>query len=125
MIHTQTLRRRSWAGLAWLSAVALSALIAAIIGSTAALLVAGSIVLAGIAGMIMLGVGTANRAPSGSARIVWAPVPQRSITTAEGTSQSALVVPIERNDGFEMVLTVEGYKLIDEVGQVVYTIKRP
>src|SRR5262245_4368835 len=96
MIHTQALRRRSWAGLAWLSAVALSALIAAILGSTAALLVASSIALAG---MIVLGVGTANRAPSGSARIVWAPVPQRSITTAGGTPLSALVVPIERNDG--------------------------
>jgi len=66
----------------------------------------------------------ANRRSAASARIAWVPMPQRSISTADGVTQSALVVPIKRADGYEMVLTVDGYMLIDQTGQEVYRLRR-
>jgi len=105
----------------WLSAVALGVLVAAIAGSLMILLVVASIALASI---IALGAGVASGAPSASARIAWVPVPQRSVSIAEGVTQSAQVVPMKRADGYEMVLTVDGYMLIDQTGQVVYRLKR-
>jgi hypothetical protein len=119
MLQVQTQRRRSWAALIWLSVVAFSLLIAAINSYTILLLFAGAIAVASI---IVLGTYTTNRKLA--ARVIWQPVAQRTISTAEGIAQSALVAPIERDDGYEMVLTVEGYKLIDEAGQVVYALKR-
>ena len=127
MIYVQAQRHRSWAGMIWLSAVALGVLIAAVTGSPVILLVAVSIALAStiaLASISVLGASVANRTPAASAGIAWAPMPQRSISIAEGVTQSALVVPIKRADGFEMVLTVDGYMLIDQTGQVVYRLKR-
>ena len=119
MLQVQTQRHRSWAGLIWLSLVGISLLIAVINSYTILLLLAGAIAVASI---IILGTYTTNRQLA--ARIIWQPVAQRTISSAEGTEQPALVAPIERDDGYEMVLTVEGYKLIDQAGQVVYTLKR-
>ena len=119
MLQVQTQRRRSWAGMIWLSVVAFSLLIAAINGYTAIMLIIGAIAVASI---IVLGTYTTNRRLA--ARVIWQPMAQRTISNVEGATQSALVAPIERSDGYEMVLTVEGYKLIDEAGQVVYTLKR-
>jgi hypothetical protein len=119
MVQVQTQRRRSWAGLIWLSIVAFSLLIAAINGYTILLLLAGAIAVASI---IILGTYTTNRKLT--ARVIWQPMAQRTISSAAGTEQPALVASIERDDGYQMVLTVEGYKLIDEAGQVVYTLKR-
>jgi hypothetical protein len=119
MLQVQTQRRRSWAGLLWLSIVAFSLLIAAINGSMILLLLTGAIAVASI---IAIGTYSANR--SLASRVIWQPMAQRTISSAEGTEHPALVAPIERDDGYEMVLTVEGYKLIDEAGQVVYTLKQ-
>jgi hypothetical protein len=119
MLQVQTQRHRSWAGLILLCVVAFSLLIAAINSYTILLLLAGAIAVTSI---IILGTYTTNRQLA--ARIIWQPVAQRTISSAEGTVQPALVVPIERDDGYDMVLTVEGYKLIDEAGQVVYTLKQ-
>src|SRR5262245_48354863 len=121
MIYAQAPRHRSWVRMVWLSAVAVGVLAAAITGSLVILLVVASIALASI---IAFGAGVASRAPSASARIAWAPVPQRSVSFAAGVTQSALVVPMQRADGYEMVLTVDGYMLIDQTGQVVYRLKR-
>jgi hypothetical protein len=118
MVQAQT-QRRSWAGLIWLSIVMFSLLIAAINGYTAFLLIAGAIVVASI---IVMGIYTSNRKLA--TRIAWQPTAQRTISNAEGATQSALIMPIERDDGYEMVLTVEGYKLVDQAGQVVYTLRR-
>ena len=119
MLQVQTQRRRSWAGLLWLSIIAFGLLIAAINGYTALLLITGAIAVASV---IVMGTYTTNRKLV--TRVVWQPMAQRTISDAEGATQSALVAPIERGDGYEMVLTVEGYKLIDQAGQVVYTLKR-
>jgi hypothetical protein len=121
MVHVQAQRHRSWAGIVWLNAVALGVLIAALSGSLVVLLVVASIALASL---LALGAGLAHRAPSAPARIAWAPVPQRSVSIAEGVTQSALVVPITQAGSYEMVLTVDGYMLIDQSGQVVYRLKR-
>ena len=111
--------RSSWAGLLWLSIIAFGLLIAAINGYTALLLITGAIAVASV---IVMGTYTTNRKLV--TRVVWQPMAQRTISDAEGATQSALVAPIERGDGYEMVLTVEGYKLIDQAGQGVYTLKR-
>jgi hypothetical protein len=119
MLQVQTQRRRTWAGLLWLSVIAFSLLIAAINSYMILLLLAGAIALASI---VVLGMHTTNRKLV--ARVIWQPMVQRTISSAEGTAQPALVAPIERDDGYEIVLTVEGYKLLDEAGQVVYTLKQ-
>jgi hypothetical protein len=119
MLRVQTQRRRSWAGLIWLSIVAFSLLIAAINGYTILVLLVTAIAVASV---IVLG--TSTTSPKRAAHINWQPVAQRTISSAEGAMQPALVAPIERDDGYEMVLTVEGYKLVDRTGQVVYTLKR-
>ena len=120
MLRVQTQRRHSWAGIIWLSIVAFSLLIAAINGYTILVLLASAIAVASI---IILGTHTTKRKLTN--QIAWQPVAQRMILTDDGATQSALVAPIERHDGYEMVLTIEGYKLIDRAGQVVYTLKRP
>src|SRR5262245_33074810 len=102
MLQVQS-QRRSWAGLLWLSVIAFSLLIAAINGYTVLLLLIAAIA---VASMIMSSTYSTNRRRA--ARIVWQPVAQRTISSAEGMEYSALVAPIERSDGYEMVLTVEG-----------------
>ena len=119
MLRVQTQRRHPRAGIIWLSIVAFSLLIAAINGYTILVLLASAIAVASI---IILGTYTTSR--KRVARVTWQPVAQRTISSAEGAMQSALVAPIERDDGYEMVLTVEGYKLVDRSGQIVYTLKR-
>ena len=96
MIYAQAQRHRPWVGMVSLSAVAVGVLVAAITGSLVILLVVASIALAS---SIALGPGVVSRAPSASARIAWVPVPQRSVSIAEGVTQSALVVPMKRADG--------------------------
>jgi hypothetical protein len=119
MLQVQAQRRRSWAGIVWLSLVAFGALLAAINGYIGILLIASSALLAI---MIVVATHTRNRVALG--RVAWKPMAQRIISSADGATQPALIVPIERNDGYEMVLTVDGYRLIDDVGRVVYTLKR-
>jgi hypothetical protein len=121
MVQVRTLRRRSWAGMVWLSVVALAILIAAINGYIGLLLIASATALATI---IVLGAGTRPAKRMISAQIAWEPVAQRSISTAEGATRSALVTGIEQTDGYQMVLTIDGYRLIDANGQVVYTLKQ-
>ena len=118
MLQVRTQHRRPWAGLIWLGVVVFSLLLAAINGYTALVLIAGAIAVAGI---LVLGTAGTGRRPA--ARVIWQPVEQRAISGAEGVTQPALVAPIERSDGYEMVLTIEGYKLIDEAGRVVYSLK--
>jgi hypothetical protein len=52
------------------------------------------------------------------------PVAQRSVQTAPGVTRQALVVPHQGADDLQLVLTVEGYQLVNDRGEVVYTLKR-
>src|SRR5262245_14086603 len=102
MVQAQAQRRRSWAGMVWLGVVAFGVLIAVVYGYTSLLLLAGSIAVA-----LTIVLSRRTTRLTAPARVSWRPMEQRSIFTAEGATQSALVAPIERSDGYEMVLTVD------------------
>lgn len=121
MVQVQALRRRSWAGMVWLSVAALSIVIAAIIGSIGLLSIASA---GALISLIAISASARPAKRTASAGIIWKPVAQRSIFTTEGATQSALVVSVEPTDGYQMVLTVDGYRLIDASGQVIYTLKQ-
>jgi hypothetical protein len=112
--------------MAWLLAVVCGLLVAVLnIYAGALLIVLPTLMIAGFA---LPNGRTVQPAPavarSAPARIVWAPMAQRSISTADGAERQALVVPSQQADGYQMVLTTDGYALVDDQGQVVYTLKR-
>jgi hypothetical protein len=125
MIHAEAPRRRPWAGIAWMTAFAAGGVVTLINISAGLLLIAFCTVLAlvYIARPRLL----ISRAPAAAQRrpahIAWQPMAQRTIVTADGAEQSALVAPIGESDGYEMVLTIDGYKLVDQAGRVMYTLK--
>ncbi len=84
--------------------------------------------LALLAGLTALGQARAQRrrtiaARSRVARAAIQPAAQRTVYAADGSTRQALLVPIPQTDDFELVLTVEGYALVDESGRVVYRMK--
>jgi len=127
MVHAEIPRRCPWVGMIWFVAILLGALLALINIYAGVLLIAFSTALA--LGFATLQRSPAYRAPAARSReprrIAWPPMAQRTVATPEGFEQAALVIPIERNDGYEMVLTADGYKLVDAAGRVVYALKRP
>src|SRR5690349_3676719 len=52
------------------------------------------------------------------------PLAQRIILTPDGETRVAQVVPLAQQDDHQLVLTVNGYMLLNENGQVIYTLKR-
>ena len=52
------------------------------------------------------------------------PSPRRTIYGADGTEQEAFVVPVQGIDGYQTVLTAEGYMLVNDHGEIVYTLAR-
>ena len=125
MLQALSPRQRSWAGMAWLIAFACGLLVAVVniyagvaLVALFTLVLAAFVLLSGRAAPPMPV--TPRRAP---ARLAWAPVPQRSISTADGAVRPALVIPLDQADGFQMVLTGDGYALVDDAGQVVYTLR--
>ena len=46
------------------------------------------------------------------------------VYTAEGDERAAIVVPAASADGYRAVLTSAGYHLVNDAGQIVYTLKR-
>lgn len=120
----QTLQRRSWAGAGGLVAI-LGGLLVAFLNIYAGMLLVGLGLLA-IAAMLL----QVRATPAGGARprkavAAFAPSTgvQRVVYTADGDPRAALVVPVESTPGYAMVLTSEGYKLVDDAGKIVYTLK--
>jgi hypothetical protein len=126
MIHAEISRSRPWAGIAWVAALMIGGLIALINIYAGMLLIAFSTaLLVGYAALQWSRTLPASVASySAPPRAAWQPMEQRTIATAEGVEQTALVIPIEQAAGYEMVLTVDGYKLVDGTGRVVYALKR-
>jgi hypothetical protein len=124
MVQTPTLRRRSWAGMAWLLAFIASLLVALVLGNTFVLLF--TLVVAALVVVLMLGgqAATVVASPAISVDPTTAPRAQRDILAADGTARQALVVPAAAVDGYQAVLTIDGYALVNAEGRVVYALNR-
>jgi hypothetical protein len=116
-----------WYGLAALAALAI-VVVASVAG--AALLV-WLLVVAAIAALPYL-VGTAtgymrNRAAAARSALHTTSgetlAVQRLITTRNGQTRQAKVVPMQHMNGHELVLTVDGYMLVNEQGRVIHAIR--
>jgi hypothetical protein len=123
MIHAEIPRRRPWVGVIWLVAIALGALLVALHLYAGVLLALSAALVATYIAALQPSMPRAAR-PRAAPRPAWQPAAQRTIVTADGAEQSALVAPVAGESDLTMVLTVEGYKLVDEAGRVVYALKR-
>ena len=122
MVQIATLRRRPWADAAWMISIVAAVLVALALGNTIVLLAALAVALLG-SWMVLRGqspvlVSAPPVHVEGLARA------QRSVVLADGTARQALVVPATAVDGYQAVLTINGYALINSEGRVVYAFKR-
>ena len=123
MIHAEVPRRRPWVGIIWSIALALGVLLLAL-QLYAAVVLAFSAALVATFAVTFRPAEPQTRRTRMSAHSRWQPVAQRTIVTNDGVEQAALVAPVSSESGHTMVLTVEGYKLVDDAGRVVYALKR-
>ena len=49
---------------------------------------------------------------------------QRSVVLDDGTERQALIVPAAAVDGYQTVLTIDGYALVNAEGRAVYALNR-
>jgi hypothetical protein len=124
MVQIATLRRRSWAGMAWLLVVGVSLLVALAFGNTIVLLAALTAAL--LSTWLLLRGQAPARASSqpASTDAAGPPRTQRDVWTADGTLRQALVLPVAAVDGYQTVLTIDGYALVNAEGWVVYALNR-
>jgi hypothetical protein len=104
--------------MAWLIVMTAGVLIALALGNTIALL--ATIAVGALGGLLVLRAAAQTLARSPSAARM--PYAQRPVLAADGTPRQALVVPAESVDGYQTVLTIDGYALIDAEGNVVYML---
>jgi hypothetical protein len=124
MVQVATLRRRSWADLAWLIVIIAAVLVALAFGNTIVLLAALTAAL--LSGWLLLR-GPAPvlaSSPQVSAQVDASARAQRSVVLADGTVRQALVVPTAASNGYQAVLTVNGYALVNAEGRVVFALSR-
>jgi len=124
VVQIATLRRRPWADAAWLIIIIAAVFVALALGNT--ILLMAALIVAMLGGWLLLrGQQPALVAAQpvaanvdGTARV------QRSVVLADGTARQALVVPATRVDGYQTVLTINGYALVNAEGRVVYALNR-
>jgi hypothetical protein len=122
MVQVASLRRRSWAGMAWLVVLA-SILIALALGNTIVLL--SALAMAALVGLLLRGQAPALASSQPvSADAARAPRAQRGVWAADGTARQAQVVSAAAIDGYQTVLTIDGYALVNAEGRVVYALNR-
>src|SRR5688500_13814034 len=125
MTYIQTLRR-SWISIGWLAAIALGALVA-VLNIYAGLLLMALAVVGAAAFALPRGRAPQQRSIVEDPATVgtrWPSSVQRTIYTADGETRAAFVVPAQAAEGYQSVLTPDGYMLVNHEGQVVYTLKR-
>jgi hypothetical protein len=124
MLYVVSSRRRSWVSIGWLMAIAVSVVVA-VFNIYAGLLL---MLVAAIAGATFVLAGrvpqsrSASRQPAAVGK-AWSPIQRRTIYMADGAAREAFVVPVQGIPGYQTVLTADGYKLVNDAGQVVYTLK--
>jgi hypothetical protein len=88
------------------------------------LILLATLAAAAIAGILLLRGGALASAATqpAQATLGQAPRERRGVWTAEGTPRTALLVPAEAVDGYQTVLTVDGYALVNAEGRIVYAL---
>ena len=119
MLLAQSLRGRSWVGIG-LAIVAVAGAIITMLNLFAGLLFLGLALL----GLALALAAPVRAMPRGPARVRLARAAQLTVYTPEGAELPALMVPVEGVEGYQMVLTSAGYRLVNGDGQVVYALKR-
>ena len=124
MVQIAPLRRRSFADAAWLIVIIAAVLVALALGNTIALLAALAAAL--LSSWLLLRGQAPARAvsPPVSAHAAGVARAQRSVLMEDGTTRQALVVPAEAISGYQTVLTINGYALVNAEGRVVYPLSR-
>src|SRR5688500_16306545 len=103
MVQIATLRRRSWAGMAWLLVVSAGLLVALALGNIIVLL--STLAIAALVGLLLRGQAPALASSQPvSAHAAGASRAQRGVWMADGTARQALVVPTTAVDGYQAVL---------------------
>jgi hypothetical protein len=123
MIQAATLRR-AWADAAWLLIIIAVVLVALALGNTITLLAALTVALLGGLRLLFRPVLAVASAVPQTAHADAAARAQRSVMLADGTARQALVVPATAVDGYQTVLTINGYALVNAEGRVVYPLGR-
>lgn len=117
-------RRRSWAGIAWLLASAAGVLIALALGYTLVLwimLAATALAAALFLRELTPASAATQPAPASAGQLARA---QRDVWAPDGTARQALIVPAQAAEGYQTVLTIDGYALVNAEGRVVYALNR-
>jgi hypothetical protein len=124
MVQITTLRRRAWAGMAWLLVVSAGLLVALALGNTIVLL--SMLAMAALVGLLLLRRQAPALAPAqpAAASVAEEPRVQRCVLAADGTARQALLAPAAAVDGYQTVLTIDGYALVNAEGRVVYALNR-
>ena len=124
MVEVASLRRRSSAGIVWLLVVGAGLLVALALGNTIVLL--STLAIAALVGLLLLRGQVPARATSQpvSTDAAGPPRAQRGVWAADGTARRAQVVPAAAIDGYQTVLTLDGYALVNAEGRVVYALNR-
>jgi hypothetical protein len=113
--------RRSLASMAWLLVVGISLLAGLALGNTIVLLAALTAAL--LSGWLLRRQVPALASSSpGSTNATSVPRAQRGVWTADGTQRQAQVLPVSAVDGYQTVLTIDGYALVNAQGRVVYAL---
>jgi hypothetical protein len=124
MVQVATVRRRSWADTVWLLVLIAAVFVALALGNTIVLL--ATLATALLSGWLLVR-GQAPvlaSSPQVSAQVDALARAQRSVMLADGTARQALVVPADAINGYQAVLTINGYALVNAQGRVVYTLNR-
>jgi hypothetical protein len=110
--------------MAWLFGVSVGLLVALALENTIVLLAALTAAL--LSSWLLLGGQAPARASSqpASADAAGPPRAQRDVWTTDGTLQQAQVVSVAAVDGYQTVLTIDGYALVNAEGRVVYALNR-
>jgi hypothetical protein len=124
VVQVLTLRRRSWASLPWLIVIVAALLTMLAFGNSPALLAALAAAL--FSGWLLLRGSALALAPSQPVAVngVVMPYAQRGVVAADGSARQALVIPAAAVDGYQTVLTIDGYVLVNAEGRVVYALSR-
>lgn len=110
--------------MAWLLVIIVGLLAALALGNTFVLL--STLAMAALVVVMLLRrqASVLAASPAISVDPTTAPRAQRGVLAADGTERQALVVPAAAAEGYQTVLTIDGYVLVNAEGRVVYTLNR-
>jgi hypothetical protein len=124
MGHLTTLREISWTALSALAAGAVLVLLA-FYSVSLALLVLLALLIVGVPYLLITAatrgwqrVAQAPHTPHTSAQ----PMPELTVLSSSGEALQGRLVPVEQADGCQMVLTAQGYVLVNDEGRVIHRL---